>query len=84
MASKCLTRATPSQNIHHLSNLSFQRPHVLTFLAPSIIGRKASGLSKGKKKDVRETPAKTKKEKKNFKRDDLKGALQFSLCDAMR
>ena len=59
---------------------------VLPFLAPLTTCRRASGLSKtiAKGSKAREEPTKKKKERKDFRRQDIKNALQFSLCDAMR
>ncbi|MCJ1398873.1 mitochondrial 54S ribosomal protein mrpl1 [Xylographa trunciseda] len=61
------------------------RSQVLPFLAPLTTIRRASGLSKSSKTSkAREAPTKKKKARTDFKRDDIKNAMQFSLCDAMR
>ncbi|MCJ1385776.1 mitochondrial 54S ribosomal protein mrpl1 [Xylographa soralifera] len=64
------------------------RSQVLPFLAPLTTIRRASGLSKSlknsKNSKTREAPTKKTKVRTDFKRDDLKNAMQFSLCDAMR
>ena len=67
--------------------LSFTTPHCRPRIAPQLLSitlsRHASGSSKSgpAKKDA---PKKKKKARTDFKREDLKHAIRFSLCDAMR
>ncbi|MCJ1247962.1 mitochondrial 54S ribosomal protein mrpl1 [Trapelia coarctata] len=74
----------PCTGTNQLITPFFRQPPVLPFLAQLTTIRRASRISLGKKKDNREAPTKTKKARANFHRDDIKNALQFSLCDAMR
>jgi hypothetical protein len=59
------------------------QPQILPFLLPFAARRRASGLAKGiKRKDPVE--ARKKKARADFKREDLRNATMFSLCDAIR
>lgn len=84
MAAKELARTIRRTGPSQFTASYLRQSPVLAFLAPLTTIRSASGISKGKKKDSREAPTKSKKAKANFHRDDIKDALQFSLCDAMR
>ena len=58
---------------------------ILPFLVPFVTARHASSAPKGKGKKVDVAAlARKKRERANFRRDDMKHAQLFALCDAMR
>ncbi|MCJ1475789.1 mitochondrial 54S ribosomal protein mrpl1 [Lambiella insularis] len=86
MAARGLVTFGSGRRIRLSSRYDSYHSQVLPFLAPLTTCRRASGLSKtiAKGSKAREEPTKKKKERKEFRRDDIKKALQFSLCDAMQ
>ena len=78
MASKA-----PINYLHSPIRFSAVNAPVLKCFAPSLSCRYASGLSKTTAK-VQEQSKKKKKQRKEFKNQNLRDGLQFSLCDAMR
>ena len=57
---------------------------ILKCFAPSVSSRYASGLSKITSKAKAQEQSKKKKKRTEYKNQNLRDGLQFSLCDAMR
>ena len=74
--------------IHHLyspRHFSAVNAPILKCFAPAVSSRYASGLSKTTSKAKSQEQAKKKKKKRTeYKNQNLRDGLQFSLCDAMR
>ena len=73
----------PIHQIYSPIRCSAVNAPILKCFAPSVSSRSASGLSRTTKAKVQEQ-SKKKKKRTEYKNQNLRDGLQFSLCDAMR